>query len=146
MSQAPTQPQTPGAPTGGRPQTYGAPAQAGGPAVQRQFVNFAFYKLDPAFRRLDDHEKLQARSEFLKLFEKPRPGLMCLTYSTVGLRPECDFLLWRISSSPDAFQEQSRAINKTRLGAYLTTPFSFLSMTKRSMYIDKLDPFHTAES
>src|SRR3954465_3779996 len=144
MSQAPTQPQTPGAPTGGRPQTPRAPAQAGGPAVQRQFVNFAFYKLDPAFRRLDDHEKIQARSEFLKLFEKPRAGLMCLTYSTVGLRPECDFLLWRISGSPGAGQGQARAINKTRLGAYLTTPFSFLSMTKRSMYIDKLDPFHTA--
>ena len=71
---------------------------------------------------------------------------MCLTYSTVALRADCDFLLWRISLSPDGFQEQNKAINKTRLGAYLTTPFSFLAMTKRSMYIDKLDPFHTAES
>src|SRR3954470_18925743 len=148
MSQAPSQPVPSSPPSGasGRPQTHGATAPGGAPAVQRQFVNFAFYKLDPALRRLGEHEKIQARSEFLKLFEKPRPGLMCLTYSTVGLKAECDFLLWRISSSPDAFQEQSRAINKTRLGAYLTTPFSFLSMTKRSMYIDKLDPFHTAES
>jgi chlorite dismutase len=46
----------------------------------------------------------------------------------------------------DAFQEQTRMINKTRLGAYLTTPHSMVSMTKRSMYIDKVDPFHTAES
>src|SRR5690242_14406246 len=98
MSQAPahpqsqTSPQQP-SPTGapassGRPQTQGGPAQAGGPAVQRQFVNFAFYRIDPAIRRLNEHEKIQARSEFLKLFEKPRPGLMCLTYSTVGLRAE----------------------------------------------------------
>ncbi|MDB5295922.1 MAG: chlorite dismutase, partial [Phycisphaerales bacterium] len=131
----------------GRP--HGAPAGAGGPpgpAVSRQFVNFGFYKLDPAFRRLDDHEKIQARSEFLKLFEAKRPGLMCLTYSTVGVRPETDFMLWRIALNTDVFQEQSRDINKTRLGAYLTQPYSFLSMTKRSMYIDKLDPFHTAES
>ena len=55
-------------------------------------------------------------------------------------------MLWRISLSTDAFQEQSKAINMTRLGAYLTQPYSFLSMTKRSMYIDKLDPFHTPES
>src|ERR1700742_1182604 len=88
------------------------PAQASGPAVQRQFVNFAFYKLDPAFRRLDDHEKLQARSEFLKLFEQPKQGLMCLTYSTVGLRPDCDFLIWRISLSADVFQQQTQGINK----------------------------------
>jgi len=128
----------------GRP--HGAPAAGGGPPVQRQFVNFSFYKLDPAFRRLGDHDKLQARSEFLALFQQKRPGLMCLTYSTIGLRPETDFLLWRIASGPDAFQEQARAINKTRLGAYLTTPHSLVSMTKRSMYIDKLDPFHTPES
>ena len=71
---------------------------------------------------------------------------MCLTYSTIGLRPDTDFLLWRIASGPDAFQEQARAINKTRLGRYLSTPHSLVSMTKRSMYIDKLDPFHTTES
>lgn len=127
-------------------QPAGRPASTGAPPISRQFVNFAFYKLDPAFRRLDDHEKLQARSEFLKLFEKKMPGLMCLTYSTIGLRPETDFMLWRISLSSDVFQEQSKAINMTRLGAYLTQPHSFLSMTKRSMYIDKLDPFHTVES
>src|SRR5580693_2446614 len=64
-----------------------APATAGAAPVQRQFVNFAFFKLDPAFRRLGDHEKIQARSEFLDLFQQKRPGLMCLTYSTIGLRP-----------------------------------------------------------
>ena len=116
------------------------------PAVQRQFVNFAFYKIDPAFRRLNDNDKFQARSEFLQLFQKPWPGLMCLTYSTAGLRPDTDFLLWRIAQSPDDFQKQTMAINKSRLGAYLTTPHSLVAMTKRSMYVDKLDPFHTAES
>src|SRR5439155_14123957 len=59
---------------------------------------------------------------------------------------DCDFLLWRISTNPDVFQEQTQLINKTPIGGYLSTPHSFLSMTKRSMYIDKLDPFHTAES
>lgn len=121
-------------------------ANSGAPAIERQFVNFAFYKLDPSFRRLGESDKQQARSEFQKLSTDRIPGLICLTYSTVGLRPECDFLLWRIGSSPDQFQAQSQAINKSKLGAYLTTPFSLVSMTKRSMYIDKLDPFHTAES
>jgi chlorite dismutase len=116
------------------------------PTVSRQFVNFAFYKLDPAFRRLDDHDKIQARSEFLRLFQKPRAGLMCLPYSTVGLRPDADFLLWRIGNGIDDFQDQTRQMNKTRLGAFLSTPHSMVAMTKRSMYIDKLDPFHTAES
>jgi chlorite dismutase len=129
-----------------RPTTDTARPAHTGPAITRQFVNFAFYKLDPAFRRLDDHEKLQARSEFLRLFQSPRPGLICLSYSTVGLRADSDFLLWRIGTGPEDFQSQTQQMNKTRLGAYLTTPHSFVAMTKRSMYIDKVDPFHTAES
>jgi chlorite dismutase len=128
------------------PTPSAGPGDAQQPVVQRQFVNFAFYKLDPAFRRLNDNDKFQARSEFLQLFQKPRPGLMCLTYSTAGLRPNSDFLLWRIAQSPDEFQKQTMAINKSRLGAYLTTPHSLVAMTKRNMYVDKLDPFHTAES
>ena len=122
------------------------PKDSAAPAVHRQFVNFAFYKLDPAFRRLTANEKTAAREEFAAVINARTPGFMCLTYSTVGLRPDTDLLLWRIGQGSDEFQAQSAAINKTVLGGYLSTPWSFVSMTKRSMYIDKLDPFHTAES
>ena len=128
--------------TQGRPQG----AAAAGPAILRQFVSFAFYRLDPAFRRLSAEEKQAARDEFVALFATPQKGLMCLSYSTAGLKADTDFLLWRISLSADDFQTQTAAMNRSNLGAYLTMPHSFLSMTKRSMYLDKLDPFHTAES
>ena len=147
MSQEAPTTTTPAAPAGqpaARP--AGAAQAAGGPPVQRQMVNFAFFKLDPAFRRLPDHDKLQARSEFLKVIDQRREGLISLSYSTAGLKADCDFILWRISQSVDAFQEQTKAINKTRLGGYLTMSWSFLAMTKRSTYVDKLDPFHTPES
>jgi chlorite dismutase len=134
-----------GAPRGAT-QTSAHPAGTGGPQVQRQFVNFSFWKLDPAFRRLTNDEKNAARGEFCEAVNARREGFICLSYSTLSLRPECDFLLWRIGSTPDVFQEQTQAMNKTRIGGYLSTPISFLAMTKRSMYIDKLDPFHTAES
>jgi chlorite dismutase len=135
-----TPPPAPGATPQGRPQ------QAAGPAVQRQFVSFAFYKLDPAFRRLDAGAKAKAREEFVAVFDQKHPGMMCLTYSTVALKADSDLLLWRIGTTADDFQNHAAAINKTVLGGYLSTPHSFTAMTKRSMYIDKLDPFHTAES
>ncbi len=128
------------------PAPAAAPQTAAPSGVQRQFVNFAFFKVDPALRRLSEADKQSARDEFAPLISEKRDGLLCLTYSTAGLRPDADFLLWRISLAPDAFQAQTRAINKSKLGGYLTTPWSFVSMTKRSMYIDKVDPFHTAES
>src|ERR1700729_3104174 len=115
-----------------------SPSQAAARPITRQFVNFACFKLDPAFRRLPDLEKEQARAQFAALFSQPRSGLLCLTYSTVGLRPDADFVLWRISTGPDEFQAQTQAINHSKLGGYLTTPHSFVSMTKRSMYIDKV--------
>ena len=122
------------------------PASTSAPAIVRQFVNFAFYKLDPAFRRLPREQQEAGRAQMLEVMNQKVPGLICLTYSLAGLRPDCDFLLWRIGPSPDEFQAQTGAINRTALGGYLTTPHSLVSMTKRSMYIDKVDPFHTAES
>src|SRR4051812_29580576 len=117
------------------PAPSGVPAASGASAIQRQFVNFAFFRIDPAIRRLPDTEKWEARSEFLKLFQTPWDKMMCLTYSTVGLKAGSDFMLWRIGASPDSFQEQSATMNKSRIGGFLSMPHSFLAMTKRSMYI-----------
>ena len=108
----------------------------------RQFVNFACYQLDPQFRRLPAAEKARAREEFLAACATKPPAMMCLMYSTVGLRSDTDFVLWRISFEADHFQSHSAAINKTQLGGFLRTSWSFLSMTKRSIYIDKIDPAH----
>src|SRR5579862_1539664 len=74
--------------------TQGPPAAP----VTRQFVNFSFYKLDPAFRRLPKEDKNIARAEFAAIFAQHKPGFLCLTYSLAGLRPDTDFLLWRISA------------------------------------------------
>ncbi|MBF8261297.1 MAG: cld [candidate division NC10 bacterium] len=105
--------------------------------VNRQSVNFAFYKVDPAWRRLPKEEREASKKEFGAAVEEWRQRMLLIPYSTVGLRPETDFMLWRIAESLDLLQEMSRQLNKTALGAYLTTPYSFVAMTKRSIYVDK---------
>jgi chlorite dismutase len=117
-----------------------------GPAIVRQFVNFIGYSLDPAFRRLNPEARAAARTEFVSVLNQKRDGLICLTYSTAGLKAGTDILLWRISASSDVIQAQTSAINKTVLAGYLNVSQSFLAMTKRSQYIDKVDPFHDANS
>ena len=69
-------------------------------------------------------------------------GLIIHTYSLAGLRRNADLMIWRIGYDLDAFQEMTVQINKTVLGRHLETSESFLSMTKRSMYIDKYNPEH----
>ena len=67
---------------------------------------------------------------------------MVRTYSLVGFKADVDFLIWCVGTSPEQLQELSAAIRQIGVSGYLTTPFSYLSMTKRSTYVDTLDPEH----
>lgn len=66
-----------------------------------------------------------------------KKGVLCPTYSLLGLRADCQFLLWRISQVLEDFQQMSGELLQTGLGKYISIPYSFLAMTKRSMYVDK---------
>lgn len=116
----------------------------GGKATRRQFVNFAFYKLDPAFRRLPDEERDQGKREFLSLLEEydGSDDMILLSYSTMGLRTDAELMLWRISYKLEDFQAMSTKMFRTGLGKYLTPTYSYFSQTKRSMYMDTFNPEH----
>ena len=104
----------------------------------RQFVNFRFFRIDPVWRRLSEPEKEKGRKEFFEAAEFFRSkGMLLYSYSLLGIRAEADFLLWRISQGLENFQQMSAALLKTGLGKYITIPYSYLAMTKRSMYVDK---------
>ncbi|MDT7687944.1 MAG: hypothetical protein QOJ70_2889 [Acidobacteriota bacterium] len=113
--------------------------------ITRQFVTFTFYKTRPEWRALDAQAKLEAKREFVEVFDSYRSGLLMHAYSITGLRSNVDFMLWRIGYSLDPFQEMSARMNATALGRYLDVTQSFLSMTKRSMYIDKDNPEHVED-
>ncbi len=106
-------------------------------APTRQYVNFAFYRIDPTWRRLPKEEREASKKEFSAAVEEWRERMLLIPYSTVGLRPDTDFMLWRIGDSLEIFQGMTRQLNGTSLGAYLMTPHSFVAMTKRSIYVDK---------
>jgi len=108
---------------------------------QRQFLNYAFYKVDPAFRRLMPRERADVKGEFLDLLRRwgTADDMILRTYSLVGLRGDCDFMLWRISNDPGCFQAMQAEINASQLGGYLTTPYSLLSLQKRSQYVNRIE-------
>ena len=119
-------------------------AAADGKPVQRQYVSFTFYKLDPAFRRLPKEERDKGMKEFIDVLEEydNSSDMILLCYSMVGLRGDVDILIWRICYSMEEFQKMTTRLLQTGLGAYLNTPYSYLSMTKRSMYMDFINPEH----
>lgn len=113
----------------------------------RQFVNFSFYKLDPLFRReVGDTARADAVEEFAQVVADQRSKFLLYPYSTFGWRSDADFLIWRISYRLDDFEESSTALLRTTLGKYLSTPYSFLSMTGSTIYVDEKSDESHAES
>ena len=115
------------------------------PTLPRQYVTFTFYRVRPEWRLLDEAERVRSRLELIDTVEESRSELLLHTYSIAGLRSNADFMIWRIGYSLDPIQEMTARINRTNLGRYLETTQSFLSMTKRSMYIDKDNPEHVED-
>ncbi|MFQ5589012.1 MAG: chlorite dismutase family protein [Nitrospiria bacterium] len=104
---------------------------------KRQYVNYQFFKVDPLWRRLPAEEREAGKKEFEAVVAEFDSKVMTVPYSTVGIRPEVDFMLWRISYELEDLQDMMVKVLQTRLGKYLNTPYSYLAMTKRSTYVDK---------
>ncbi|HEX2834066.1 MAG TPA: chlorite dismutase family protein [Thermoanaerobaculia bacterium] len=105
--------------------------------MQRQFVNFAFFKVDRAFRSLDAETKVQAKREFAEIVARYQGPMIVLPYTTAGLKAGVDFMLWRIGFDIDPFQKMMSELNRSILGRYLDMPHSYLAMTKHSQYVEE---------
>src|SRR5258706_283667 len=101
---------------------------------KRQVVRYAFYKLDPAWRRLTAERQAAAKIEFGETLERYHGRLLLRPYGLVGIRGDTDFLLWQVAEDLDALVELQTALNRTDLGGYLSIPYSYLAMTRRSIY------------
>jgi chlorite dismutase len=117
------------------PEPQAAPKTA--PPLQRQFVNFMFFRVDRAFRALPDGVKTAAKEEFAEILQRYTGPMFVLPYSTVGIKAGIDFMLWRIGFDLDPFQHMVADVNKSMLGRYLDVPASYLAMTKHSQYVDE---------
>ena len=104
------------------------------PPEKRQVVRFAFYKLDSAWRRLSAERQAASKIEFGETIESFNGRLLLRPYGLVGIRGDCDFLLWQVAEDLDSLVALQTALNRTDLGAYLALPYSYLAMTRRSIY------------
>jgi chlorite dismutase len=104
---------------------------------RRQYVRFAFYRLAPEWRRLSASERTAMRESFAEIVDTWVDRILLRSYSTLGMRGDCDFMLWQVSENLDDFQELASDVASSDLGAYLETPYSYLSMTKHSMYVSE---------
>ena len=108
-------------------------------AAERELVRFAFYQVDPAWRRLAPEVKAAHREEFVELVREWGQKLMVYAYSLVGTRGDCDFMLWQATKNADHLHRFAAAINRSGLGAWLRMPYSYFAMTRRSIYLNRYE-------
>ncbi len=104
---------------------------------RRQFVKFTFFKVSPEWRRLDSLERDRQKEEFHAVVEEWAGRNLVRCYSTVGTRGDTDFMIWQVSYELDDIQRMSGELMGTSIAGWLTTPYSYLSMTKHSNYVEK---------
>ena len=98
-----------------------------------RFVQYLFFRLDSAWRRLSEDERAQGRREFVQVVAQASV-VKTFSYSTLGLKVDSDLMLWRIADSLDELQDMLAQLLRTGLGRYLHVTYSLFGMTRPSTY------------
>jgi len=104
-------------------------------ADARQVVKYTFVKIDPQALAWSVEARQAAAREFTGLLDARADSGTLLTYSTVGLRGDCDLLIWQAAERVDEIQRAESQWRGTELGPHLTVAHSFLAMMRRSPYL-----------
>jgi chlorite dismutase len=106
----------------------------------RHFVKFTFLKVDPAWRRRDADDRARDKEEFAAACRDFAEDHFLRTYSLVGTRGDCDLMVRTIAADLDPIHEFHVLLNQTGLMRYADIAYSYLAMTKESVYSEEEQP------
>ena len=107
------------------------------PRQPRQLVRFTFYKLDSQWQLLPANVREQGRWELTNIVERYGERALIRTFGLYGIRSDCDFMIWQATYDMEDLRSLNSQIRRSSMGPYLREAHSFLSMTKRSIYVGK---------
>jgi chlorite dismutase len=109
--------------------------------VTSTFVQALALGLDPAWRRRDDAERRAdadaVRGAFAAALDD---GVGGATYSSIGLEPGTDILLWRTAAAVDDLERSAARILRSGLGRWLIVQHAFLGRIRQSQYVKRPTP------
>ena len=113
--------------------------------ANRHFVKFTFLKLDPSWRRRDPADRARDKSEFAAACNDFAEDHFLRAYSLVGTRGDTDLMIRVSAPSLEPIHELHVVLNQSGLMRYADVPYSFLAMTKESVYSDEPQPLQPRE-
>ena len=94
--------------------------------------------LDPAWRRRTPAERHDDGCRFAEAEAAAQvEGVRSITYSSIGLEPGIDLLLWRMAPSVDALERAAASLLRAGLGPWLTVRQSLIGRIGPSQYVRK---------
>ncbi len=93
--------------------------------------------LDPAWRRLSDDERHDDRRRFVEASAAEVGQVRSIAYSSIGLEPGVDLLLWRMAPTIDALETTAAALLRSGLGRWFRVSHSFIGRIGPSQYVRK---------
>jgi chlorite dismutase len=102
-----------------------------------RFVHAWLLKLDPAWRRLPSRERGEDIAPFCAAVERTERAVTQHAYSTVGLRPEGDVLLWRMAERLEDLEQTAADLLSAGIGRWLSAEISMIGMTRPSQYVKR---------
>ena len=94
--------------------------------------------LDPAWRRRTHADRHEDGFDFATAVGAlEREGGRTITYSSIGLEPGLDILLWRMAPTIDALETSAAALFRTGLGQWLRVSHSLIGRIGPSQYVRK---------
>ena len=97
-------------------------------------VQFLFFKLDSEWRRQNDDVRRSQKAEFASVLSETESTIETHTFSSLGLRADADFMLWRTSTGLEPLEDSLSLMLSTRLGAYLEVSHAYFGLLRRSTY------------
>lgn len=107
------------------------------PKQPRQLVRFTFYKLDQQWYHQPAHVRQQGKQQLTEIVQEYGEHDLIRSFGLYGLRSDCDFMLWQATYDIEKLRTLNSQIRRSAMGPYLSETRSFLSMTKRSVYVGK---------
>jgi chlorite dismutase len=107
-------------------------------AADQTYIQALALGLDPAWRRRTDEERHADGCRFAEaLAAGGLDGVRTISYSSIGLEPGVDVLLWRMAPSVDALETSAAAFLRSGLGRWLSVDQSFIGRIGPSQYVRK---------
>jgi chlorite dismutase len=106
---------------------------------EARFVHALALGVDPAWRRLPPEERCRGAEELAAALATGSE-VTTFSYSSIGLEPGADLLLWSLAPSLEALEERAAAVLRSAMGGWLTARESFLGIIQPSQYVKKPTP------